>query len=154
MHRPIRYSIVRDATRKPQNTLKELHSVAETADVKVHEYAISRTLHKSNLFGRVAGQKAFLKKQHQDTRLEYTRRHIIDHQTTWDKILWSDKTKSKLFGVNSKKYVWHKKITAFNPENTMSTLKHGGGGIKLWGCFSSASIGQFDVINGIMDGAM
>ena len=55
----IHHSIVRDATTKPQITLKELQPVAEIASVKVHESAISEKLHKSNLFGRGPGRIPF-----------------------------------------------------------------------------------------------
>jgi len=149
-----RQKLVRDATTKPHITLKELQSVAEAAGVKIHESTISRTLHQSNLFGRVARKKPLLKKQHQKARLEYARRHIEDNPTKWDKILWSDETKIELFGVNSKKYVWRKKNTAFDPKHTIPTVKHGGGSIMLWGCFSSSGTGQLVKINGIMDGAV
>ena len=58
------------------------------------------------------------------------------------KILWSDETKTKLFGLNAKQYVWRKPGTAHHPSNTILTVKHGGGSIMLWGCFSAAVTGR------------
>ena len=46
-----------------------------------------------------------------------------------NKILWSDETKIELFGRNAN--VWRK-------PGTLSMVKHGGGSIMLWGCFSAA----------------
>uniref|UniRef100_A0A4W5QNH0 Tc1-like transposase DDE domain-containing protein n=1 Tax=Hucho hucho TaxID=62062 RepID=A0A4W5QNH0_9TELE len=62
------------------------------------------------------------------------------------KILWSDETKIELFGLNSKRHVWRK-------PGTIPTMKHGGGSIMLWGCFSEAGIGRLVRIEGKMNGA-
>jgi hypothetical protein len=48
----------------------------------------------------------------------------------------------ELFGSNSKHYVWCKLNTAHHPQNITPTVKHGGGNIMLWGCFSSAGPGK------------
>ena len=64
-----------------------------------------------------------------------------------NKILWSDETKIELFGLNAKHHVWRK-------PGTISTVKHGGGSIMLWGCFSAAGTGSLVRIEGKMNGAM
>ena len=43
--------------------------------------------------------------------------------------LWSDETLIEVFGLNAKLHVWRK-------PGTIPTVKHGGGSIMLWGCFS------------------
>ncbi|KAI4898947.1 hypothetical protein NFI96_010901, partial [Prochilodus magdalenae] len=53
------------------------------------------------------------------------------------KVLWSDETKIELFGLNSTRHVWRKKNAAYDPKNTVPTVKHGGGSIMFWGCFSA-----------------
>ena len=53
-----------------------------------------------------------------------------DSQTMRTKILWSEESKIELFGLNSKCHVWRK-------PDTIPTVKHGGGSIMLWGCFSA-----------------
>ena len=52
-----------------------------------------------------------------------------------NKILWSDETEIELFGMNAKRHVWRKPCT-------IPTVKHGGGSIMLWGCFSAAGTGR------------
>uniref|UniRef100_A0A4W5M391 HMG box domain-containing protein n=1 Tax=Hucho hucho TaxID=62062 RepID=A0A4W5M391_9TELE len=68
-------------------------------------------------------------------RLDFAKRHRKDSQTIRNKILWSDETKIELFGLNAKCHVWRK-------PGTIPTVKHGGGSIMLWGCFSAAGTGR------------
>ena len=77
--------------------------------------------------------------------------HFEDSEGMWQKVLWSDETKMELFGLNAKRYVWRKPNTAHPPKNTIPTVKHGGGSIMLWGCFSSAGIGALVRIERKMD---
>ena len=63
-----------------------------------------------------------------------------------NKILWSDETKIELFGLNVKRHVWRK-------PDTIPTVRHGGGSIMLWGCFSVAGNSRLVRIEEEMNGA-
>ncbi|CAJ0967222.1 unnamed protein product [Ranitomeya imitator] len=72
-------------------------------------------------------------------------------ETDWFKVLWSDETKIKIFGANHTRDVWRLDGTAYDPKNTIPTVKHGGGSIMLWGCFSAKGPGHLVRIHGKMD---
>ncbi len=58
-------------------------------------------------------------------------------------MLFSDETKIQLFGINSTCRVWRRRRNAaYDPKNTIPTVKHGGGNIMLWGCFSAKGTRQ------------
>ena len=55
--------------------------------------------------------------------------------------MWTDETKIELFGINLTSRVWRKINAEYNPKNTILTVRHGGGHIMLWGCFSAKGTG-------------
>ena len=55
--------------------------------------------------------------------------------------------------VQSISWKWKECGTTANLQDTISTVKHGGGSIMLWGCFSSAGTGKLVWVDGKMDGA-
>ncbi|MBN3278955.1 TCB1 transposase, partial [Polyodon spathula] len=148
-----RRRLVREATERPTITLKELQSSVAGSGVMVHQSTISRALHNTGLYGRVARKKPLLKKYHLKARLEFARKHESDPAAMWEKVLWSDETKIELFGQNSERYVWRKPNTAHATRHTIPTVKYGGDSIMLWGCFSSAGTGHLVTTEGKMDGA-
>ena len=49
--------------------------------------------------------------------------------------------------LNDVSFIWHKKGEAFNPKNTIPTVKYGGGNVMLWGCFSANGPGNLITVN-------
>ncbi|CAJ0963147.1 unnamed protein product, partial [Ranitomeya imitator] len=86
--------------------------------------------------------------------LKFANEHLDDSVSDWEEKLWSDETNIELFGMNSTCCVWRKRNAAYDPKNTVPTVKHGGGNIMFWGCFSAKGAGLLHRINGRMDGAM
>ncbi len=70
------------------------------------------------------------------------------------RVLWLDETKIQLFDINSAHRVSRRRNAAYDPKNTIPTVKHGGGNIILWGFFSAKGTGPLHCIKGTMDGAM
>uniref|UniRef100_A0AAZ3RIR8 Transposase n=1 Tax=Oncorhynchus tshawytscha TaxID=74940 RepID=A0AAZ3RIR8_ONCTS len=142
-----RRRLIRDAAKRPMITLDELQrSTAEVGD-SVHRTTISHILHKSGLYGRVARRKPFLKDIHKKCCLKFATSHLGDTPNMWKKVLWSDETKIELLAT-MQNVMFGVKATQLIP-----TVKHGGGNIMVWACFSSAGTGKMVKIDGKMDGA-
>ena len=85
---------------------------------------------------------------------KFAKEHLDDPEEAWEKVMWSDETKIELFGINSTRRVWRKRNAEYNLKNTIPTVKHGGGNLMLWGCFSAKGTGWLHRIKGRMNGAM
>ena len=134
-------------------TLTELQSSLAEMGEPAGRRTVSAELHKSRLYGRVARWNPLLRKRHKAARLKFAKRHVKDSESMKQKILWSDETKTELFGLNATLYIWQKLSIANHPSNTIPTVKHGGGSIMLWGCFSATGTGRPVRIKGTMNGA-
>uniref|UniRef100_A0A6I8Q9Z7 Uncharacterized protein n=1 Tax=Xenopus tropicalis TaxID=8364 RepID=A0A6I8Q9Z7_XENTR len=148
-----RRALIRNAAKRPMVTLGELQGSTAQVGESVHRTTISRALHKVGLYRRVARRKPLLTENHKKSRLQFATSHVGDTANMWKKVLWSDETKTELFGQNAKLYVWRKTNTAHHSEPTVPTVTYGGGSIMLWGGFSSAGIGKLVRVDGKMDGA-
>ena len=64
----------------------------------------------------------------------------LEHQKV-DTIIWSDESRFKIFGNDGPIRVWRRAGERYNIENIAPSVKHGGGGIMVWGCFSGKGMG-------------
>ena len=81
--------------------------------------------------------------------LEFAKKHKKNLKIVRNKILWSDETKIELRPNSSKCHVWRKPGTAHH----LPKMKHGGGSIMLWGCFSAAGTGGVVRVEGKLNEA-
>ncbi len=142
--------IMRTVKNQPRTTREDLVNYPKAAGTIVIKKTIGNTLRREGLKSCSARKVPLLKKAHVQAHLKFAN----DSEENWVKVLWSDKTKIQLFGINSTRRVWKRRNAAYDPKNTIPTFKHGGGNIMLWGCFSAKGTGQLHRIKGTMGGAM
>ena len=142
--------ICREVNNNPRTTTKAVVENLDQVGMKVSRSTIERVLHRGGLHARRPRKTPLLRKRHLKARLAFARGHMKEDPSFWSTILWSDETKLELFGHMDAEYVWRKKGEAYKPKNTVPTVKHGGGNIMLWGCFSSSGTGNLVKVQGIM----
>ena len=85
------------------------------------------------LHSRSPRKTPLLNSRHVKARLNFVEKYENNLDVFYEKIIWSDETKIELFGRNTSTHIWRKKGTAYRPNNTIPTVKFGGGSIILWG---------------------
>ncbi len=142
--------IMKTVRNQPRTTREHLVNDHKATGTMVTMKTIGKTLHREGLKSCHARNVPLLKKAHVQAHLKLAN----DSEETWVKVLWSDETKIQLFCINSTRRVCRRRNSAYDPKNTISIFKHGGGNIMLWGCFSAKGTGQLHRIKRTMDGAM
>ncbi|KAK3524842.1 hypothetical protein QTP86_007580 [Hemibagrus guttatus] len=146
--------ITRMVSKNPRTTRGDLVNDLQRAGTKVTKATISNTLCHQGLKSCSARRVPLLKPVHVRARLKFAREHLDDPEEDWENVIWSDETKIELFGKNSTCRVWRRKNAELHPKNTIPTVKHGGGNIMLWGCFSAKGPGRLIRVKERMNGAM
>ncbi|KAK3564429.1 hypothetical protein QTP86_020366 [Hemibagrus guttatus] len=144
--------ITRTVSKNPRTTRGDLVNDLQRAGTKVTKATISNTLHRQGLKSCSARRVPLLKPVHVRAHLKFAREHLDDPEEDWENVIWSDETKIELFGKNSTCRVWRRKNAELHPKNTIPTVKHGGGNIMLWGCFSAKGPGRLIRVKERMNG--
>ena len=141
----------------PGTTQGELVNDLKAAGTTVTKKTIGNTLRRNfdaGLKSCCAREVPLLKEAHVQSRLKFANEHLNDSKEDLENVMWSDETKIELFGINSTRRVWRGTNAEYDPKNTIPTVKHGGGNVILWGCFSAKGTGRLHRIEGTMDGSM
>lgn len=104
---------------------------------------VARRLDQVGLRARCARRKPLLSARNIKRRLQYASEYL-DHN--WDNVLFTDEKKWKLHGSDGKTLVRRRDGEAFNKECVIPTVKHGGGSVMTWGCFSRNGPGMIVLV--------
>jgi len=125
--------------------------LVDNFDTQISRQTVSRVLCDAGLPGRRAAKKPLLTQKQMDKRMEWAQKYKHWSATDWEYVVWSDESPFKLFQGSRRQYVRRGVGERFNAECIEPTVKHGGGGIQVWGCFHGSAVGPLVKIEGIMD---
>jgi transposase len=136
----------------PKISAKKLSDIlAEKTNKIVSVSTIQRGLKEDGFLSAVPRKLPLLSQKNIQDRLEKATAWSNWTLKAWDRVLFSDETKINLFSSDGRIRVWRKPKTSHLEHNSISTVKHGGGGTLVWGCMSSNGTGKLVFIDSIMD---
>ena len=100
-----RRALIRESTKRPKVTLKDLQSSTADIGVSVHRTTLSRTLHSAGLYRRVGRKNPLLYEKNKQTRLVFVKRHVGDSPNVWKKMSFLAIKESAMSGANPTSFI-------------------------------------------------
>ncbi len=91
---------------------------------------------------------------HKKARKQFAEDKQTKDMDYWNHVLWSDESKTNLFGSDCVKSVRRQPGEEYKDKWVLPTVKHGGGSVMVWGCMSAAGTGELQFIEGTMNANM
>jgi len=125
--------------------------IALWSQKRVHPETVRRAIADAGYKSRTPRRKPLVCLRNRKKRLDFARQYKNASKEFWRKVIFSDESKYNIFGSDGRIRVWRKPGEAYNPNNTIKTVKHGGGGVMVWGCMAASGVGNLEILNGVMD---
>lgn len=136
---------------RKKNSTQLAQEIAEATGTRVSSSLVRRKLISFGLRGCVAKKKTFFRRGNKQKRLKFVKEHENWTEEDWKKVLWTDESKFEMFGSRRRQYVRRRPGEEYLEDCLNPTMKHGGGSIMVWGCFSGYGVGDLIKIEGKMD---
>ena len=109
--------------------------------VQVSASTIQRRLREVGLLARKPCRKPHLTLCHKRARLQFSRVHRNWMQMQWSHVIFSDESKFMIHRSDGRVYVRRMASEEFSDRCAQKIVKHGGGGIMMWGCITANGVG-------------
>ena len=87
-----------------------------------------------------ARKKPRLTLAHSQKRLEFAREHCDWSASDRSRVVFSDESRFFLYRNDGRPYFRHRPGEAYRDDCVQPTLKHGGGGLMVWGCMGESGV--------------
>lgn len=144
--------VIRKIKKDPKLSAPRItQEVFEETSKKVNPETIRRVLRKQGYNGRVARKKPFINDRNRKRRLKFALEYRLKDESWWNDVIFCDESKFNIFGSDGRQMIWRKKNEELKSYNLLPTVKHGGGSVMVWGCISTAGVGELVFIESIMN---
>ncbi len=137
----------------PKCSLRKIKSmIKEKYDDDISHVTIKRYLNSINLQAKPPINKPFLRDANIEKRKILSKKFLFMSESDVKRIIFSDESKFNLFYSDGRQMVWRTPDSGLENKNLNKTIKHGGGSVMVWACFSYYGIGKLVIIDGSLTG--
>lgn len=133
--------IRRDITHGRLRTAVDVHSELLREGVRVSHTTVVRALKLLGFVAKLKKKKPFISDANQAARLKWARDRQHWTELDWSKVVFSDETRINIWGSDGVCYCWVRPGDPLQPHHLDLTVKHGGGGLMIWGCMTAKGLG-------------
>lgn len=138
----------------PKTSLRKMKVKLQNEDkIQVSYSSIKRLYNSHNIYSFSPIKKPKLTSIQVNKRFEFSKTIIKMPEQSVKKIIFSDESKFNLFYSDGKVRVWREPGYGLKNNYIQTTVKHGGGSVMVWGCFSYNGVGKLVFIEGTMTAA-
>lgn len=139
-------TVINKNRREPEEKIREIYTESSGNDVS--RRTIQRTLYSMGYNSCTALRKPSVSERNRKIRLNWARERRLWTMDDWKKVVWSDESRFTMFQNDGKIRVWRLTEEKYDVNCLVPTVKHGGGGVMMWGCFSWFGLGPLVRIDG------
>ncbi|GBC44042.2 IS630 family transposase [Rhizophagus irregularis DAOM 181602=DAOM 197198] len=138
-HKKTLKKIVKKNNRQSAEQIK--NKFQEKTNMEVSTKTIRRSLHELKFFSRIPASKPLLNDQQRENHLKWCVEKKIGLLQSGNQLYGVMKAGLLYLRMIVPGRIWRIPGTRFNIENIVPSIKHGGRGIMVWGCFSGKGLG-------------
>jgi transposase len=131
---------------------KSCRAIKEELNLGVTSRTVSNRLRDRGLLSFYKLKKPLLRKANIKKRLDFARKYASRSVDFWKTVVWTDESKFELKNTKRRQRTRCLKSERLQSRFTQGTVKHGGGSLLVWGCFSWNGVGNIVRIDGKMTG--
>ncbi|GBM57499.1 Transposable element Tc1 transposase [Araneus ventricosus] len=105
--------------------------------IKVNPGTVRRVIRSYGYNSRIVRRKCFVNEGTRKVRLDFAKSMVDKVISFCESVIFVDESKFNIFGSDGRVSVWRKPNEELNSKNLLPTVKHGGGGIMVCGCFAA-----------------
>ena len=117
----------------------QINASQSSSNRHISTSTVQKRLCESGLHGRIVVKKPLLKDTNKK-RLALAKKHEQWTLDRWKSVLWSDESKFEMIGSNRHPFVRRRVGEWMISACGVATMKHGGGGVMVWGCFAGQTV--------------